>query len=231
MPGRHVAPRHVASRSLTRSLGRLTADAVGAVRLTGLTGALALVSAAAIATGAGVAALDTGISTTRAAVIAPSPVALDDEPIQSAAREAAGDDALSRSAARPALIAEQRETKHKAMSVSHQSLTGRVVESVAPTDPREIAMTLLPSYGWDSTQFSCLDQLYISESNWNPFATNASSGAYGIPQALPGKKMAAAGADWQTNPATQIEWGLDYIVSSYGTPCSAWSFKQGNNWY
>ncbi|MBA2697561.1 MAG: hypothetical protein H0U61_02170 [Nocardioidaceae bacterium] len=117
------------------------------------------------------------------------------------------------------------------MSVSHQSLTGRVVESVAPTDPREIAMTLLPSYGWDSTQFSCLDQLYISESNWNPFATNASSGAYGIPQALPGKKMAAAGADWQTNPATQIEWGLDYIVSSYGTPCSAWSFKQGNDWY
>jgi hypothetical protein len=95
----------------------------------------------------------------------------------------------------------------------------------------ERALRLLPEYGWDSTQFSCLDQLYISESNWDPSATNASSGAYGIPQSLPAEKMATAGADWRTNPATQIEWGLDYISSSYGSPCSAWSFKQGNNWY
>lgn len=228
MPGRHLAPRHKASRSLSRSVGRLAADAIGGVPRAGVTGAVALVGAAAVATGVGVASLDTDTTDTAATV--PSSPGADDRLGQRLHRGGAGLE-VSRSATRPALAAEQRATKHKAMSVSHQSMTGRVVQSVAPTDPREIAMMMLPEYGWDSMQFSCLDQLYISESNWNPFATNSSSGAYGIPQSLPAEKMATAGDDWRTNPATQIEWGLDYIVSSYGTPCSAWSFKQGNNWY
>lgn len=87
-------------------------------------------------------------------------------------------------------------------------------------------------HGWSvSGQFGCLDNLWIRESNWKVYATNPSSGAYGIPQSLPGDKMSAAGADWQTNPATQIEWGLDYIKSRYGTPCAAWSFWQSHNWY
>ncbi len=97
--------------------------------------------------------------------------------------------------------------------------------------PREIARTMLPEYGWDSVQYACLDQLWISESNWDHTATNPTSGAYGIPQSLPAGKMASAGPDWRTNPATQIEWGLEYIRLSYGTPCSANSFKIANNWY
>ena len=69
------------------------------------------------------------------------------------------------------------------------------------------------------------------ESGWNYRATNASSGAYGLVQALPGSKMASAGADWQTNPATQIKWGLNYMNSRYGSPCGAWSFWQSHHWY
>ncbi|MPZ62690.1 MAG: transglycosylase SLT domain-containing protein [Propionibacteriales bacterium] len=99
-------------------------------------------------------------------------------------------------------------------------------------DPRDIAWSMMASYGWASqTEFDCLDALYISESNWDPLAVNPSSGAYGIPQSLPAEKMAAAGDDWRTNPVTQLEWGLAYIQERYGTPCSAWSFKQANNWY
>jgi hypothetical protein len=85
--------------------------------------------------------------------------------------------------------------------------------------------------GWGSGQFECLDRLWQKESNWRTTAANQSSGAYGIPQALPGRKMSSAGSDWRTNPATQIEWGLGYIADRYGTPCSAWSHSQSNNWY
>lgn len=89
-------------------------------------------------------------------------------------------------------------------------------------------------HGWTvASQFDCLNQLWVHESNWKVYATNPSSGAYGIPQSLPGSKMSAAGSDWQTNPATQIEWGEDYITSRYGTPCAAWSFWQAQSphWY
>jgi hypothetical protein len=94
-----------------------------------------------------------------------------------------------------------------------------------------IAYRLLPSFGFNAaSQFSCLNNIWTKESNWNPYAANA-SGAYGIPQALPGSKMASAGPNWQTNPTTQIKWGLGYIKGRYGTPCAAWSFWQGNGWY
>jgi hypothetical protein len=73
--------------------------------------------------------------------------------------------------------------------------------------------------------------LWTHESNWNYQSYNASSGAYGIPQAVPGSKMASAGADWKTNPVTQIEWGLSYIAGRYGSPCGAWSFWQAHKWY
>src|SRR5262249_19153449 len=102
--------------------------------------------------------------------------------------------------------------------------------TVAPTDPRDIAQSMLASYGWGD-QYSCLNSLWVSESDWDPHATNSYSGAYGIPQALPAEKMGSAGPDWRNNAATQIKWGLEYIRLSYGSPCSAWSFKQGNNWY
>ncbi|GAA1916846.1 hypothetical protein GCM10009775_06610 [Microbacterium aoyamense] len=86
-------------------------------------------------------------------------------------------------------------------------------------------------YGWGGDQFSCLASLWQKESSWNYQAYNAGSGATGIPQALPGSKMAEAGADWQTNAATQIAWGLDYISRAYGSPCAAWGHSQATNWY
>ena len=96
---------------------------------------------------------------------------------------------------------------------------------------QQIALAMLGSYGWSSGQFSCLDQLWTGESGWNTFASNPSSGAYGIPQALPGSKMASAGADWQTDPATQIRWGLGYIRGLYGSPCGAWAHEKSVGWY
>jgi hypothetical protein len=100
------------------------------------------------------------------------------------------------------------------------------------SDPREIARQIMANkFSWGSGEFRCYDSLIKSESMWRIDATNPSSGAYGIPQALPGTKMASEGEDWQTNPATQVVWGLKYVQSRYGTPCNAWSFKQGHNWY
>ncbi|TWV35132.1 lytic transglycosylase domain-containing protein [Streptomyces misionensis] len=83
----------------------------------------------------------------------------------------------------------------------------------------------------DAAQFNAFSKIVERESGWNPTATNRSSGAYGLVQALPGSKMASAGADWKTNPATQIKWGLDYMNSRYGSPVKAWSFWQANGWY
>lgn len=85
--------------------------------------------------------------------------------------------------------------------------------------------------GWDSAQFSCLNKLWTGESNWRPMAKNRRSGAYGIPQALPGHKMRSAGNDWKTNPDTQIRWGVKYIKIKYQTPCKALKFKRNRGWY
>ncbi len=104
-------------------------------------------------------------------------------------------------------------------------------ENIAEEDPRTIARALLAEYGYSADQFSCLDSLWTSESGWRVNADNPSSSAYGIPQALPGSKMSSEGADWATNPVTQIRWGLGYIRDRYGSPCSAWSFKSGRGWY
>lgn len=100
-----------------------------------------------------------------------------------------------------------------------------------PKDPRTIGQQMAAERGWTGSQWQCLEQLWTKESNWNPSADNPTSSAYGIPQSLPGSKMASKGADWATNPATQIAWGLDYIAGSYGTPCGAWSHSQSVNWY
>lgn len=101
-----------------------------------------------------------------------------------------------------------------------------------PDGARAFARDLAASqYGWGGDQFQCLNNLWQKESGWSYTAYNASSGATGIPQSLPGSKMATAGADWQTNARTQITWGLGYIKSAYGTPCSAWSHSQSVNWY
>ncbi|MCB7137003.1 ubiquitin-like domain-containing protein [Cellulosimicrobium marinum] len=103
--------------------------------------------------------------------------------------------------------------------------------SVDPGSARAIGRSLAAQRGWGDDQFVCLDKLWTKESNWRVDADNPSSSAYGIPQALPGSKMASAGADWMTNPATQITWGLGYIEGRYGTPCSAWSHSVSVGWY
>ena len=111
------------------------------------------------------------------------------------------------------------------------TFTAPAAAPVEPGTSRAIGLELTLARGWDETQFACLDALWSAESGWRVNAANASSGAYGIPQALPGSKMATAGADWQTNPATQITWGLNYITGRYGTPCDAWAFFQAKHWY
>jgi hypothetical protein len=108
-----------------------------------------------------------------------------------------------------------------------------VLVNMPPPDPgtaESIAFGLLSSYGFASSQWGCLDDLWERESGWVYNAENA-SGAYGIPQALPGSKMASAGPDWQTDPTTQIKWGLGYIQSVYGSPCAAWDHEEADGWY
>ncbi|GCD38091.1 hypothetical protein OEIGOIKO_05901 [Streptomyces chrestomyceticus JCM 4735] len=99
--------------------------------------------------------------------------------------------------------------------------------SASASDAKAAAHKLIP----DQAQYQCFSNIVERESGWDPTATNPSSGAYGLVQAQPGSKMASAGADWKTNPETQIKWGLDYMNSTYGSPCDAWKFWQSHNWY
>jgi hypothetical protein len=100
-----------------------------------------------------------------------------------------------------------------------------------PGSAQAIARQMLADRGMGDDQFDCLVSLWNRESHWNVYAGNPSTGAYGIPQALPGSKMASAGADWADNPATQITWGLGYITGRYGNPCGAWAHSQSSGWY
>lgn len=100
-----------------------------------------------------------------------------------------------------------------------------------PGTAQAIAYAAVQARGWGDGEFACLVALWNKESGWRVNAYNKGSGAYGIPQALPGGKMASAGADWVTNPATQIAWGLGYIGGRYGSPCGAWGHSQARGWY
>lgn len=103
--------------------------------------------------------------------------------------------------------------------------------TVSSDGARGIASSLAASrYGWGADQFSCLDSLWERESGWNVYASN-SSGAYGIPQALPGSKMGANGGNWRNDATTQITWGLSYIDGRYGDPCNAWDSFRAKGWY
>ena len=99
------------------------------------------------------------------------------------------------------------------------------------TGNRALGCALLLDAKFGLDQMPCLDKLWTRESNWTTTSENKSSGAYGIPQALPGDKMAPYGSDWRTNPKPQIEWGLSYIKGRYGSPCSAWDHSQATGWY
>ncbi|MFZ6990824.1 coiled-coil domain-containing protein [Curtobacterium sp. RRHDQ66] len=113
---------------------------------------------------------------------------------------------------------------------SYPSTAGVTVD---PAAAKAYARSVLGNYGWGDDQYGCLVSLWTQESGWRANALNSSSGAYGIPQALPASKLGAAGADWRTNQNTQINWGLAYIKSSYGTPCGAWNHEMSVNphWY
>jgi len=101
-----------------------------------------------------------------------------------------------------------------------------------PTGAEAIGKELLPAFGFNqTTEYDCLYNLWMRESGWNVYAENTASGAYGIPQSLPGDKMASIAADWQTNPTTQIKWGLTYISGTYGTPCNAWYHEENFGYY
>jgi hypothetical protein len=132
-----------------------------------------------------------------------------------AARKQAADDAAAAKA------------KAAAAKKAASALAATVKSSYTAAEVQAMAQSIIG----DSSQYQCFSNIVTRESGWNYTATNASSGAYGLVQALPGSKMATAGADWRTNPATQIKWGLNYMNSRYNSPCGAWSFWQANHWY
>ena len=113
-------------------------------------------------------------------------------------------------------------SQHASRSTYRSALTG---------SPQTVAHALVLRAGWSESQWSCLDSLWMRESGWNTYASNGGSGAYGIPQALPGSKMATYGADWRTNPITQIRWGLWYIGATYGSPCNALAHSNAYGYY
>lgn len=149
-----------------------------------------------------------------------------------AAAQAAAEAAAAQAAAEAAAAAAAAEAEASSSSSSSSSSSVPSVDvNVDPASAQGIARSMMAAnYGWGDDQFACLVSLWNRESGWRVNAAN-SSGAYGIPQALPGSKMASAGADWQTNPATQIAWGLGYIAGRYSTPCGAWGHSESNGWY
>lgn len=220
-PEKYV-PRHRAPGAHKRKR-----DPWGALR-TSARASVALTGIAAVAT-AGVVGV--GVFTTS-----------DDEPSLTAG-ESTGSRAGTVSAATAERLADRdqsvsrsdrRQAKDPAKAAALSTAVGVVTthsREVSLEDPRGIARALLPDFGFADSQFNCLDMLWIRESNWRWNADNPSSSAYGIPQALPGSKMSTAGADWETNPETQIKWGLGYIKGRYGNPCAAWGHSQRAGWY
>lgn len=151
---------------------------------------------------------------------------------EEAARQKAAADAQAKADAEKA--AKEAEEKRKAEEANRSKARSAMTAtesappvSVTPGSVQALAQQIIGN----DAQFQCFSQIVKRESGWNYTATNPSSGAYGLVQALPGTKMASAGADWRTNPATQIKWGLSYMNSRYGSPCGAWSFWQSHHWY
>jgi hypothetical protein len=224
LPGRHVKPRHKAPGSLARSAAAMrsgiaaaTPRATTAAAVVGVAGAAVVVGALAVDRPDGGQHVASATSTHRK----PPTATFGGRGLQQ----------VSRSFVRPPLASEQRKLKTAALSTTSQSLAHADTVTVAATNPRDIARQKLAEFGWDASQFTCLDQIWTRESNWNYRAENAYSGAYGIPQSLPASKMASAGSDYLTNPATQIEWGLRYIKGSYGSPCGAWAYWTAHSSY
>jgi hypothetical protein len=146
-------------------------------------------------------------------------------------------EAARRAAKAKADAAKRAAAERASRAATRPPTSGGEAPPPVPTDcaslsgNRRIGCSLLSWAGFGTDQFSCLDKLFAKESGWRTNASNPSSGAYGIPQALPGDKMAAYGDDWRTNPTVQIKWGLNYIKGRYQTPCGAWEHSQSTGWY
>ncbi|MFT4215371.1 MAG: transglycosylase SLT domain-containing protein [Microbacterium sp.] len=157
---------------------------------------------------------------------------------EEAARKAAAEKAAKEKAAKEAAekaakeAAEKKAAEEAAAAAAEEAASIPDVDiDVDPDSAKGIAKTMAAEkYGWGDDEFACLVALWKKESGWRVNAAS-SSGAYGIPQALPGSKMASAGDDWETNPATQIKWGLKYINGRYGSPCEAWEHSESSGWY
>ncbi|MDG4767843.1 lytic transglycosylase domain-containing protein [Solwaraspora sp. WMMD406] len=147
--------------------------------------------------------------------------------------------AIAKAEAAKAKRAEKVTEQKQQQQTSQSSSSGATVPFNGPipascdefSGNRAIGCALTLDRGWGLDQFACLNKLWNKESGWNHKARNPSSGAYGIPQSLPGNKMSSAGSDWENNPATQIKWGLGYISGRYGNPCGAWQHSQNVGWY
>jgi hypothetical protein len=138
----------------------------------------------------------------------------------------------ARALAAAQVLAAQQKASDRASRINAVSRASRsvAVRPVVPGSIRALGQKMAAARGWTGAQWQCLDNVWTRESGWGTTAENP-SGAYGIPQASPGSKMASAGADWRTNPATQITWGFSYISNTYGNPCAAWGFWQEHYWY
>ncbi|AZP20133.1 lytic transglycosylase domain-containing protein [Streptomyces aquilus] len=145
---------------------------------------------------------------------------------EESARKAAAKSAIEKKEAAEKAAKEAKERAEAKTAASRSASSFPVQSSYSVAQIQAMARQMVPS-----GQFQCFSNIVDHESSWNYRAVNASSGAYGLFQALPGSKMSSVGADWQTNPATQIKWGLNYMDSRYGSPCEAWSFWQANHWY
>ncbi|WP_432028930.1 transglycosylase SLT domain-containing protein [Streptomyces sp. 1222.5] len=152
---------------------------------------------------------------------------------EAAARKAAAETAIAKKVAAEKAEKAAKEAKERAETKAAASRDDVRDSSSFPTQSSYTVAQIqaMARQMVGGGQFQCFSNIVDHESSWNYKAVNASSGAYGLFQALPGSKMSSVGADWQTNPATQIKWGLNYMNSRYGSPCQAWSFWQANHWY
>ncbi|RAO63035.1 lytic transglycosylase domain-containing protein [Micromonospora saelicesensis] len=147
------------------------------------------------------------------------------------AKEAAKE-AAERARRAEAAAASRKRERAAAANAAAKPYDGPIPASCAEySGNRKTGCALMISSGFGIAEFPCLEKLWTKESGWNHKASNSSSGAYGIPQSLPGSKMGSVASDWRTNPATQIKWGLGYIKGRYKTPCGAWSYFQNNGHY
>ncbi|WP_234441755.1 transglycosylase SLT domain-containing protein [Streptomyces sp. WM6386] len=145
---------------------------------------------------------------------------------EESARKAAAQSAVEKKEAAEKAAQDAKERAEAKAAASRDSSSFPVQSSYTIAQIQAMARQMVPSGQW-----TCFSNIVDHESSWKYTAVNASSGAYGLFQALPGSKMSSVGSDWQTNPATQIKWGLNYMDSRYGSPCEAWSFWQANHWY